>query len=110
MIYHQQACKQTFHKGAGQMAQQLTAKAVANTALAEDPGSFPSTPTGGAQLSVSPVPGDPMLCSRLNGHEAHTSCTEIYACKTHRRTHACTFKNKNYLKSFPPNLHYFQDI
>lgn len=89
MIYHQQACKQTLHKGAGQMAQQLTAKAVVNPALGEDPDSFPSTPTGGAQLSVRPVPGDPMLCSSLKGMR-HTQAAQKYMHAKHTRMHART--------------------
>lgn len=84
VICHQQAGKQNPHKGARGMAQQLrTTKAVTNTALAEDPGSIPTSHIGGPQPSVNPVPGNPMPWPGVNGHETHTCCTEIQACDTH---------------------------
>lgn len=58
-----------------EMAQQLRAFDV----LLEDPGSGPSTHMAAHQLSVIPVPGDPVPSSDFHRHQAHMWYIDIHA-------------------------------
>lgn len=50
-------------------------------ALTQDPDSVSGPPHGGSQLTITPIPGDPMLFSDLGGHQVYTWNTYIHACK-----------------------------
>lgn len=54
-------------------------------------------PHGSSQLSVTSVPRNLMLSSRLSGHEAHQTCRQ--------NTHPCKKKKKNIIIKGQKDLH-----